>query len=210
MWQLIHIIITYHTSYHRQTDRQTDISTNYNADVLFIHGVHYQDRYQLHEVFSPKINQTSLFSLLIKNCVPNIKFFVSHLLTLFPMFQPCIFQLNLFSLYWALDLSPLIFWGLHLSHHYSLLFSISGGEEVKCSLWVKQLTDWLSLTPVSRVLWNHWLQATCSKSNPSYKKIEKENSVRIWGFRIMTVIYLLHAHLSFNLQWCFKAFQFII
>lgn len=73
------------------------------------------------------------------------------------------------SLFLTLQLSPLISLALHIFHHYSLLFSLSVGDRVKCRCSPNSPVTGSHLLLPPEYIWNHWLQRTQSKSNPSYK-----------------------------------------
>lgn len=73
------------------------------------------------------------------------------------------------SLFLTLQLSPLISLALHIFHHHSLLFSLSVGDRVKCRCSPNNPVTGSHLLLPREYIWNHWLQRSQSKSNPSYK-----------------------------------------
>lgn len=73
------------------------------------------------------------------------------------------------SLFLTLQLSPLISLALRISHHHSLLFSLSVGDRVKCRCSPNSPVTGSHLLLPPEYIWNHWLQRSQSKSNLSYK-----------------------------------------
>lgn len=101
----------------------------------------------------------------------------SYFLTLCPLPVTCLYlsfwhQCLLFlppSLFLTLQLSPLISLALRISHHHSLLFSLSVGDRVKCRCSPNSPVTGSHLLLPPEYIWNHWLQRSQSKSNLSYK-----------------------------------------
>lgn len=101
----------------------------------------------------------------------------SYFLTLCPLPVTCLYlsfwhQCLLFlppSLVLTLQLSPLISLAIRISHHHSLLFSLSVGDRVKCRCSPNSPVTGSHLLLPPEYIWNHWLQRSQSKSNLSYK-----------------------------------------